>query len=530
MGNVNGYFQVAVKGDGTYLHIVPAQGTGRILETGEIVSYLVAKGINFDLLIVDNAVKKQAEVEVKLNADKPLLEREASEIKIDEDGMRATIKFYPPFVGGELMDKAEILGDLKFRKIQFGIDEKVINDFLENRQYCKEFVIAQGKPVREGKDAYIEYLFKTDLSQRPAQNEDGSVDYNNLDNLCHCKKGDILARMIPADPGDCGMNVRGETVKPKIPRNVNFQFGHNISKSENGLELISEVNGHVTLVEGKVFVSSVLTVANVDPATGNIDYDGSVEVEGNVVSGFTVKATGNVEVKGVVEGAHVIAGGQIIIKRGINGMAKGILEAGSNIVCKFIENAKVHAAGYVETDSILHSTVTAGSHVVVQGKRGFITGGVVRAGQYVEAKTLGSDMGVDTILEVGTDPALKIRYTELQKETIDLRKEITRLEPVVKAIGEKLGKGEKLSIDQMKNAKIISTNLAKMKEQMKADLTEMAKLEIQFDECSDAFIRVTGQAYAGTKLSVSEVSMVLKTAYHYCRFVREGADVVMRAF
>lgn len=530
MGDKNGYFQIAVKGDGTYLRIIPAKGAGKEIETSEVISYLSQKDVEFDLINVDSLVKRHEDAEIKLNSNKPVIERESSIIRIDEDNMKATIKFYPPFKDGELMDKAEIMGDLAYNKITYGIDVKIIDNFLADREYCKEFVIATGKPVREGKDAYIEYLFNTDLSQRPAQNEDGSVDFFNLNNICHCKKGEVLARMIPADPGENGISIKNETIRPRIPRNVKFQYGHNISKSEDGLELISDVNGHATLVEGKVFVSAVLSVANVDPSTGNIDFDGSVEVEGNVVSGFTVKASGNVEVKGVVEGAHIIAGGQIIIKRGINGMSRGVLEAGSNIICKFIENAKVHAAGYVETDSILHSTVTAGSHIVVQGKRGFITGGIVRAGQYVEAKTLGSDMGVDTILEVGTDPALKSRFSELQKGTIDLRKDIARLEPVVKAIGEKLGKGDKLTLDQMKQAKVMSTNLAQMKEKLNNDMNEMAKLEIQFDECSDAFIRVTGQAYAGTKISVSEVSMVLKTAYHYCRFVREGADVVMKAF
>ena len=40
------------------------------------------------------------------------------------------------------------------------------------------------------------------------------------------------------------------------------------------------MDGHVSLVEGKVFVSDVLTVENVDSSTGNIEYDGNVQVNG----------------------------------------------------------------------------------------------------------------------------------------------------------------------------------------------------------------------------------------------------------
>lgn len=529
MADINGYFQVSVKNDGTYLKVIAPQGAGQMLAVGEVTDYLSLKGISFDLLEVDKLVKAADGVPTRISPEKPMVEREMMNIKISEDSMKAVIRFLPPFEGGELMTKDEILADLKFRKISYGIKMENIEAIVANRRYCTDILAAEGTKVVEGTDAYIEYFFKTDLSARPAQNEDGSVDYFNLDNICECKKDQVLAKMIPANPGTPGRTVLGEVIAPRIPRNVLFQFGKNIRKSDDGLEIISDVNGHVTLVEGKVFVSNVLELTNVDTSTGNIDFDGSVTVAGNVISGYTVKATGDIEVKGVVEGAHLIAGGQIIIQRGINGMSRGVLEAGSNIICKFIENAKVHAGGYVETDCILHSTVTASSHIVVQGKRGFITGGTVRAGSYVEAKTLGSDMGVDTLLEVGTDPQMKERFTELQKSIGERKKEIARLEPVIKAFGEKLGKGEKISIEQMKQVKALSTSLADNKEKLKTDMVEAAKLEVQFDQATDAFVRVTGQAYPGTKIVISECTLVLKTPYHFCRFIREGADVIMKA-
>ena len=95
------------------------------------------------------------------------------------------------------------------------------------------------------------------------------------------------------------------------------------------------VDGHVSLVEGKVFVSDVYEVENVDLSTGNIDFEGSVQVKGNVSSNFVIRAGGNVIISGVVEGAYIEAGGNIIIARGMNGMTKGILKAGGNIVAKF---------------------------------------------------------------------------------------------------------------------------------------------------------------------------------------------------
>ena len=133
-------------------------------------------------------------------------------------------------------------------------------------------------------------------------------------------------------------------------------------------------------------------------------------MRGNVSSNFEIRAGGNVIISGVVEGACIEAGGNIIIARGMNGMAKGILKAGGNIVAKFLENATVSAGGYVNTESILHSNVTASTEIQVTGKRGFITGGHVRAGQRIEVKTLGATLGAPTVVEVGVDPEKKAEY------------------------------------------------------------------------------------------------------------------------
>ena len=185
--------------------------------------------------------------------------------------------------------------------------------------------------------------------------------------------GDCLAILHPEDPGDDGKDVYGNVIKPRNVKRELLRFGRNINLAENRREIYSAVDGHVDLVDNKVFVSNVMVVENVDLSTGDIDYEGNVQVNGNVCSNFKIKANGNVEVRGVVEGAEIIAGGNVTIARGVNGMSKGIIKADGNVIAQFIENAQVDAKGYVETGSILHSKVSAGTEIRVGGKKGFIT-------------------------------------------------------------------------------------------------------------------------------------------------------------
>ena len=286
--------------------------------------------------------------------------------------------------------------------IKYGVDESKIQDFLNDREYCTDYVLAKATQPIQGRNAVITYHFNTDLTMKPKTNEDGSVDFHTLDIISRCKKGDLLATLTPLVPGKPGIDVFGKVIKPNKVNNKVLRHGKNISMSEDGLQLFSDVDGHVSLADDRVFVSNIYEIpADVDPSTGDIEYDGNVIIRGNVITGFTVKAKGDIEVYGVVEGAYIEAGGQIILRRGIQGMNKGVLKAEGNVISKFIENAEVIAGGYINTDSIIHSKVSAKGDIVVGGRRGSVAGGVIRSGTLISVKSSGSHMGTNTVLEVG---------------------------------------------------------------------------------------------------------------------------------
>ena len=135
-----------------------------------------------------------------------------------------------------------------------------------------------------------------------------------------------------------------------------------------------------------ISVSNVYEVqADVDTSTGDIEYNGSVNVKGNVRTGFKIRAKGDVEISGVVEGALIIADGDVILHRGIQGMGRCQIIAKGNLVSRFIESAVVAVNGYIETDTILHSKITAKGDIFVRGKNGNIIGGNVRSTSLIEA-------------------------------------------------------------------------------------------------------------------------------------------------
>ena len=308
-----GYFQLFSNQQGAYLRIVRAGGSDEI-DIQEIMAYLDNLGIYYDLQylnknlgIVINSGDAEALILISGQLTAPV--NETYTLTVQPDKMTATVRFYPPSYGddptmaGKRIAQTELMRDLAFHKIIYGVKNEEIKAFFAAPRYAVDFVVAEGKAPRQGSNASIEYLFATQLSSKPTLNEDGSVDFFHLNNISHCRAGQELARLTPEDRGDPGTNVYGESLPPHAVKGLAFRRSKNVSFSEDKLSLIADVDGHVTFVDGNVFVANVYSVENVNSATGNIEFEGSVVVLGNVYTNFSVKAKGNIEVRGVVEGA-----------------------------------------------------------------------------------------------------------------------------------------------------------------------------------------------------------------------------------
>lgn len=525
---MNGYFRLIHEEGKTCMKLFPPVNGGAPVSIGDVTEYLAMKDIVYDKGLLYKAVGASAEKEMVVLLEKrtTLKERECYKFTISPDNMQVYVRFYAPSIGGEEMTAEELINDLEIRGIRHGILRKEIElCFARTRDYCKDILVAQGTEPVHGKDAYIEYYFNTDRKAKPTLKEDGSVDFFQLNVVQHCDKGDVLAKLIPEDPGESGMNVLGARIRPREVRKAALKYGNNIEISEDNTILTSMVNGHVELVEDSVFVSDVLIVENVDNSTGNIEYDGNVQVNGNVCTNFRVKAQGNVEVNGVVEGAYIEAGENIIIARGMNGMGKGTLKAGGNIVAKFLQSVNAQAKGYIASESILHSTIMAGTEVNVDGKKGFITGGRVCAVNSINVKTLGSAMGADTTVEVGSDPTLAVRLQQLIALVEKENAEIASIQQILRSTKQKLAKGVKLTPEQLKYVQTLAASNQKKAELVSGYMEEIELLQGQTKGKEGACIIVRGSVYPGTRICIGDVSMTVQKESHYCRFVKSRGDV-----
>jgi len=526
----NAFFQMLIK-DAVYIKYFPPRDGGAPLNLDELSSYLGSHSIEMDYKEFSKAVQEAKEPFIfKTNTEKTYPEAEKMIVTISDDGMQAVCRFIPPSTGGRIMHKEDLLKDLEFNGVKFGIIESAVDSYMNNKQYCTDYIMARGKAPIDGHDAKIIYKFNTDLQAKPKEKEDGSVDFFDLDIIASVEAGDELAELIKEDEGTPGTDVRGRLIKPSKVEKLVLKYGKDITLSEDGLHLISNISGHAILDnEKRVKVSNIFVVKeDVDLSTGDINYDGNVEVKGNVINGLKINATGDVVIGGTAEGVEIVAGGKIILKRGIRGMGKGILKSGGNIVAKFLENTTVNSGGYVMADAIIHSDVSAKGDVIVNSKKGYVNGGTIRSETLIRVKNAGSEMGTKTNMEVGVDPTLLVKFKTLQNK---IEETVRRMDVSSKSIDlyrRKLQSDGKLPPDKLAQFKLLAMEYKKDSEDIVTMQEEFAAVQEEINTQDGGVIEVGNLVYPGVKVVVVDATLYVREIVKNVRFVRDGADVIAR--
>ncbi len=426
-------------------------------------------------------------------------------VTLSEDKMNAFLCLRTPY-GIDGADKKynyeEVLERIKECGVKMGINEQKIHSMIDNKTYDSTEIIASGKASQDGEDGEYKFFFETKHNGKPVVKEDGSVDYYNIKLFELVTKGQKLVEYIPHTNGVFGFDVCGKLLIPKPGRPKSRLRGRGFTLNEDETEYYAAIDGKVEYKNMDLNVLSVLTIdGDVSLNVGNIDFNGDVEIKGNVITGVTINAKGNVTIGGYVEGSVIKAGKDIIFKDGINGKGIAYVEAGGNIKAKFLENLNIRCHGDIEANYILNSAVMCYGKVKVAGKQGVIHGGDVTGILGIEAANLGNDAYVSTIIRAGETKALQSEYASLIiklkrcKEDVKILSAVLDKLDILKKAGSE--KYNQKTFDEVFQSKIIkNSEISKFDENAKILFELMAK-------SSSAKVVANNLLYPGAKVFVS---------------------------
>lgn len=423
---------------------------------------------------------------------------------------------------------------LEKNNIRYGIKQQTLQQFTDHPAsfFLTKTLIAEGTAPISGKDGYIKMVESLDRSAeyRPLETRDGKVDHKELIRLSNVHKGQLIAELAAPEPGVPGMGVTGVEIPFPPGKAATFKVGKNVVM-QTGSALYAAMDGMITMTgKDQINVFPVYEVnGDVDYSVGNIHFVGTVVIRGNVLTGFRVKADGDIRVVGGVEGAELEACGSIEITGGIIGYHKGLVKAGHDVKCTFIQAGNVVAGtDIVVSQSIMHSNLRAGKQVLCNGAKGLIVGGNIQAGEKVVARTIGNMMSTATIIEVGVLPELRNELTELR----DVLKEQTgSLDKTCKALNilDQLAAAGQLTPDKIgMRIKLKATHILTVRERDESQ-AKLLELEKRIEDTDVATVEVRNVIYSGSKLVIGKYTKYIKDSVQRMIFRCEEGNIAMTA-
>ncbi|MGZ4112488.1 MAG: DUF342 domain-containing protein [Tumebacillaceae bacterium] len=440
-------------------------------------------------------------------------------ISIEEGGLHAYLT-----LSETLMQEQEIqpltydnlVKHLRQNGVSFGLDMVSCQQLVMNpRGFAGvKSKVATGKEPINGQDAVVTIQIDNQEHNQPRLLEDGRVDYFNLGIVQTVLKDQVLATKQPATEGIQGVGVGGAALMAKNGRDIRLPQGKNTVVSEDGLRLLASTDGHLSYNprEGKVNVFDVFEVnGDVDFSVGNIEFLGNVKINGSVLPGFQVVAAGNIDVTGNVDGAVLEAGGDVLIRGGVQMRSKGLIKAGGTVRSRFLQGANVEAGlDVIIRDSIMHCHVSAGRNILMEAQKSVIVGGLVRAGEEVRTRTLGSPMASPTEVEVGVHPHLRLEIAELQNRLKELYQNIDKTKKALALLDNMAGIGNQLPPEkEAMRQKLVHTNDHYLQEEEEL-MYRRSEIEATLLDTRNAKVHVVEVINPGVKLTLGQQVLYLR--------------------
>ncbi|MBN1575812.1 MAG: DUF342 domain-containing protein [Chitinispirillaceae bacterium] len=331
-------------------------------------------------------------------------------LQCEADGSRAC--FIVAGGSTRIVTMQELLALLKQRKVVFGVDRDALQQIVAGARSGR-VPVAVGNPPEHGTPGRLEWYIDLSKVGKPREFEDGSVNLRDLQIDLNVRKGDRLVRRIAPVPGKPGTTIFGTPAYPPPIEDVLITLGKGTDHEVNDPEcIVAAIDGAVTFSGQLIEVHNRKVIqGDINYATGNVFFNGDLEITGTIRAGFSVSASGDIKINGNVEDAEIKSSGSVIIQGGVTGSGSG------TITCSGLLRVH-HAAQFtfsadkdvVIKEDALHCTIVSEGTLTAKA----IIGGSTSAFS-IAVEIAGSAAETRTVLDVArTDQLKRERYNLLK--------------------------------------------------------------------------------------------------------------------
>jgi uncharacterized protein len=395
--------------------------------------------------------------------------------------------------------------------VRYGIDEEAcvyLAEAVKNIPVGERIThpVAHGTPPIDGENGRLEMVVEYHRNQVGLELDFGKIDFHQRGAFTGVEKGQLIANIVLPTPGTPGKNVCGEELKPQPGKPADFRAGQGTKIEPNRTELRATRAGDLRCAGELIEVMDMIRIAgNVDFAVGNIECEGPVRIQGDVLPGFHIHAVGDVVISGVVDSAEVNSQGSVIVSQGV--IRGSRIYAKKGIMVGYVRESYLESESTIKiVNEAVNSTVVSADTIGV-ATNGRVVGGRLLARNHIEVGTAGLPKGVLTVLAAGVNPfdeyqaarlQASIKWTEKREALVDRMKDLAHPEhhPV---------------LEQM-----VSQQTTRREQHME----ELAELQQNAVEHIDSRVKANVAIHPGVVIRIGPAELPIKTeqpgnAYHY---------------
>lgn len=313
---------------------------------------------------------------------------------------------------------------------------KTLSEAIKKHEDLNGVLACRGVPGSGGKAPFLHHSYKDAAARSSGGDLDsGFLDIREMQQRMTVKAGQLVVEIRYGTPPLMGKSIYGDDVPGPANDDLIIRVGEGIQQRDNG-RFFATADG-IPLVEAEAISLTKVLVHNgdVNLRTGNIRFDGPVEIKGSIDNGAIVETTGDLIVHGTIRGAQVHCLGTLTVKSGITTGNTGKVHSRGDLQAEFIENSNIVCGGnLVVQKALLNSDVIVGGTIKVAGKGGVVAGGRIISKDSLYTYNLGFKRGAITTLNVGVDwraaraaDIRRVRLEKLQKRQIDDRQSLREL-------------------------------------------------------------------------------------------------------
>ena len=434
------------------------------------------------------------------------------QIELSKDEGEAYINIIPPREEGDPLTLQHVIAALKEKNILLGINSKTIEKIIGERIYYEPVLVACGRATVAGKHGFPELLFLPEKS-RPASGT--HVNLQEVPVLQKVQEGQELVRVELATKGENGFTITGKLITSAPGKQYRIRPGRNTRYNPEGTHIIATKSGVVCLNNDSISVEKIKVVEKVDASTGHVRFDGIVSIRGNVSDRCSIEAV-RIDIGGSVGKARLRSIGEIRVAQGLSGT---VVQCGSSLHVNNMTDAHVSVGEHALVDEfVINSNIFCGSTLQVTSASGYVSGGVLQAGNLIRLPNVGlpgaetkkdvaekpASDAPQTILEVGISLKNRKQFNELEKhaqESLhslqDDLKEITSILDEMEEIGWNEERIETLTeLESKANKNVMSAFSDLRKRETHDGINDLNR------STNGGVVFITGKIPAGTAINV----------------------------